>query len=166
MPAACGILAPQPGIEPVPPEVEARSLNHWTTREVPEFCFYTWPGHCPFVHSISQTWGSLTPYSWNLENSIGLIQEHLRSPKFWTYEGLICFGLLTSVAPRCMCLYCLRGLMPQWLLTAAAAVFLGGLNPSPARGQAHSHTLSRPQAPAPTIGSAEISTADWPAQLR
>ena len=30
----CGILVPQPGIEPVPPAVEAWSLNHWTTREV------------------------------------------------------------------------------------------------------------------------------------
>ena len=33
---ACGISVPWPGIEPVPPAVEARSLNHWTTREVPE----------------------------------------------------------------------------------------------------------------------------------
>ena len=32
---ACGILVPQPGIEPTPPAVEARRLNHWTTREVP-----------------------------------------------------------------------------------------------------------------------------------
>ena len=31
---ACKILAPQPGIEPVPPALGARSLNHWTTREV------------------------------------------------------------------------------------------------------------------------------------
>ena len=32
----CSIwLVPQPGIEPVPPAVEARSLNRWTTREVP-----------------------------------------------------------------------------------------------------------------------------------
>ena len=30
-----GILVPQPGIEPVPPAVEAQSLNHWTAREVP-----------------------------------------------------------------------------------------------------------------------------------
>ena len=30
-----GILVPQPGIEPTPPAVEAQSLNHWTTREVP-----------------------------------------------------------------------------------------------------------------------------------
>ena len=32
---ACGILVPRPGIEPMPPAVEAQSLNHWTTREVP-----------------------------------------------------------------------------------------------------------------------------------
>ena len=32
---ACSILVPQPGIEPVPPAVEAQSLNPWTTREVP-----------------------------------------------------------------------------------------------------------------------------------
>ena len=33
--AACGILVPQPGIEPVPAAMEGWSLNHWTTREVP-----------------------------------------------------------------------------------------------------------------------------------
>ena len=32
---ACGILAPRPGIEPMPPAVEAWSLNHWTNREAP-----------------------------------------------------------------------------------------------------------------------------------
>ena len=31
---ASGILAPRSGIEPEPPAVEARGLNHWTTREV------------------------------------------------------------------------------------------------------------------------------------
>ena len=41
--AACGLLVaagmrdlvPQPGIEPGPPALGARSLNCWTTREVP-----------------------------------------------------------------------------------------------------------------------------------
>ena len=33
--AAFGILVLQPEIEPVPPAVEAQSLNHWTAREVP-----------------------------------------------------------------------------------------------------------------------------------
>ena len=32
---ACGILVPQPGTEPKSPAVEAQSLNHWTSREVP-----------------------------------------------------------------------------------------------------------------------------------
>ena len=31
---------PQPRIEPMPPAVEAWSLNHWTTREVPGRYFY------------------------------------------------------------------------------------------------------------------------------
>ena len=34
--AACRILVPQPGIEPVPPAVEARSFNYWAAREVPQ----------------------------------------------------------------------------------------------------------------------------------
>ena len=36
---ACGILVPQPGMEPTPPAVEALevlSLNHWTALEVPK----------------------------------------------------------------------------------------------------------------------------------
>ena len=33
--ATGGIMVPPPGIEPVPPEVEAWCLNHWTSREVP-----------------------------------------------------------------------------------------------------------------------------------
>ena len=31
---ACGILVPRPGIKPMPPAVEAQSLNHWTTRGI------------------------------------------------------------------------------------------------------------------------------------
>ena len=30
---ACGVLAPQPGIDPGPPAVKVPSPNHWTTRE-------------------------------------------------------------------------------------------------------------------------------------
>ena len=32
---ACGILVPQPGMEPVPPVVGGWSFNHWIFREVP-----------------------------------------------------------------------------------------------------------------------------------
>ena len=37
--AACGILAPQPGIEPVHLAMKAQSLNHWITRGVPHIFF-------------------------------------------------------------------------------------------------------------------------------
>ena len=30
---ALGILFLWPGVEPIPPAVQAQSLNHWTTRE-------------------------------------------------------------------------------------------------------------------------------------
>ena len=33
---AYGTLVPQPGIELMPPALEAWSLNHWTAREVPK----------------------------------------------------------------------------------------------------------------------------------
>ena len=39
--AACGLLAPRPGIKPRPPAVEAQSPNHWTTREFPDWCLLT-----------------------------------------------------------------------------------------------------------------------------
>ena len=31
----CGLSVPQPGIELTSPALEVRSLNHWTSREVP-----------------------------------------------------------------------------------------------------------------------------------
>ena len=39
--AACGILVPQPGIEPEPPALAMQSLNCWTTREVPRQGFWS-----------------------------------------------------------------------------------------------------------------------------
>ena len=38
--AGCGILVPQPGIEPPPPALEAQSLNHWAAKEVPHLNFF------------------------------------------------------------------------------------------------------------------------------
>ena len=40
----CGILVPQPEMEPVPPALETQSLNHWVAREVPpSFLFWICP---------------------------------------------------------------------------------------------------------------------------
>ena len=32
----CGILVPQPGVEPTCPAEGAQSLHHWTSREIPK----------------------------------------------------------------------------------------------------------------------------------
>ena len=37
---AFGIFVLQPGIKPMPPAVEVRNLNHWTTKEVPNVLIY------------------------------------------------------------------------------------------------------------------------------
>ena len=37
---ACGILVPQPGIEPASPAVEALSLNHWEVQGSPQACIF------------------------------------------------------------------------------------------------------------------------------
>ena len=61
---ACGILVPQPGIEPVFPAVQVWSPNHWTAREFPEiyiyfsYCFEIW---CVF-HTYSTPQIGLTTF--------------------------------------------------------------------------------------------------------
>ena len=42
---ACGILVPRPGMEPMPPALEAQGFNHWTAREVPRALTFLlgWP---------------------------------------------------------------------------------------------------------------------------
>ena len=44
--AACRILVPWPGIEPLSPALEVQSLNHWTAREIPEGIWYRVSGRC------------------------------------------------------------------------------------------------------------------------
>ena len=48
-PAACRILVPQPGIKPMPPAMEAQSLNHWTTRDVPNMAYFKYLDHRLFT---------------------------------------------------------------------------------------------------------------------
>ena len=65
----CGILFAQPGKEPMPPALEALSLNHWTTREFPQiYCLtvcqksrHNWADSSVFVsqgctQSVAQSW--------------------------------------------------------------------------------------------------------------
>ena len=38
---ACGILVPQPGIEPRPSAVRVQSPNHWAAREFPDSIIFS-----------------------------------------------------------------------------------------------------------------------------
>ena len=59
--AACGILVPGPGIEPVSPAVESQSLNHSTAREVLELL--------SFNSSLSGVWLFCDPMDYSLPGS-------------------------------------------------------------------------------------------------
>ena len=54
--AACGILVPPPGIEPLVPAMEAQSTNHRTAGEIPKTPFL-YPLHiCAFSHLAQRWW--------------------------------------------------------------------------------------------------------------
>ena len=55
--AACGILAPRPGIEPGPWAVKAWSPNHWTTREFPRSASELGFASTPSVRRVGNTRG-------------------------------------------------------------------------------------------------------------
>ena len=59
----CGILVPQEDMQPVPPEVEVFSLNHWTDREVPAHVFLS---HLRFFGII----GELYIYSFQFSSVV------------------------------------------------------------------------------------------------
>ena len=51
---ACGILPPQPGIEPGPSAVKAQNPNHWSTREFPRILiFLSFHFYYPFFPLLS-----------------------------------------------------------------------------------------------------------------
>ena len=50
---ACGILVPRPGIRPIPPALEAQSLNHWTAREIPILTVLKYTVQWHWVYSIT-----------------------------------------------------------------------------------------------------------------
>ena len=69
---ACGILGSRPGMEPVLPAVEARSLNHWTTREFPQIFHFSKCLLCWFeclVYIQVPGWG------WDLQGSVHRIRK-------------------------------------------------------------------------------------------
>ena len=84
--AACGILVPPQGIKPMPPELGARSLNHWTTREVHIYIIYI---YIIYIYILFQI---LFHY--------GLLQDIEYSSLNYTV-GLCCLPILYTVV--CIC---------------------------------------------------------------
>ena len=69
---ACGILVPQPGIEPVPPAVEAQSLKHWTTREVPRVSLLNCISYLPY-----KVWYLSAPRSSNFVSYVHVYEQYI-----------------------------------------------------------------------------------------
>ena len=111
---ACRISAvPQLGMEPMPRAVEARSLNHWITREVP--CnaisyrqFLDLGGHrnsfsvvlAPFLLTISQCFGRwcISRPSQGTKLS-GMIHIQLSIPAYLKPPSIICHGISGILTP-------------------------------------------------------------------
>ena len=83
--AACGILVPWSGTEPVPTVLSAQTLNHWTTREVPVkpllllllLIFLFWfPNLLPFKIWVLNWGGKKNPISWSNWFASRLISLH------------------------------------------------------------------------------------------
>ena len=72
--AACGILVLWLGNEPAPPELEAWSLNHWTTRQVPLTSVFK------LIEGLKKFWLFDSLHKW--------------SNSKWSNKGHICFLLL------------------------------------------------------------------------
>ena len=114
----CGIF-PQPGIEPVPPAVEAQSSNHWTARELPVIilidCFIlTFAWRVEFSEALIQTlcakmeivkkekptsWLFLTYVSqWHVQGSLPTSRDDWQMGRFalqflvWQFLGIQRYG--------------------------------------------------------------------------
>ena len=70
--AACRILVPWPGIEPVPPAVEVWSPNHWTTREFLLVYFKIYPSS---VQPLSCVWIFAIPWTTARQASLSIINS-------------------------------------------------------------------------------------------
>ena len=86
--AACGILVPWPGLEPVSPALEGWSLNHLTTREVPKVSIVLMPRFTSQLQDVCWEW------SYN-SNSMWILKSTSISESLLRQLTKITFGLIT-----------------------------------------------------------------------
>ena len=83
--ASCRIIVPLPGIELMPPTLEAQSHNHWAAREVPILIFYYL-----FYKIYRYSWtfdGSIHNFS-TLEKQYAFSRNHTSHFEFWSFPRL------------------------------------------------------------------------------
>ena len=78
----CRILAPQPGIKPMPSAVEVWGLNHWTTRELPQIVIYGDIVHSVYMHFL------LLIKCKRITRHIAITDHSLPSLSFYTSHSL------------------------------------------------------------------------------
>ena len=86
--AACGILVPQPGIEPGPLAVKAQSPNHWTSKE--------FPGPTPLSLPLQATH--------HMATAMGMTFPKIPALNAFLYLGIKCvasWDLITYASPCC-----------------------------------------------------------------
>ena len=64
---ACGILVPQPGVEPRPWALKVRSPSHWTTRE--------FPAPASLYSLVNVSVGEIPVKRMCLLNSVGYVED-------------------------------------------------------------------------------------------
>ena len=89
--AACGILVPQPGIEPMPPIMEVQSLNHWIARETPTLHFRMITLAGSSVRNTAREERLHKTVRWETIRAAKELKEHCHLfIYFWLLLGLCC----------------------------------------------------------------------------
>ena len=83
---ACGILVLQPGVKPMPPEVEAWSFNPWTTREVPESMSTSFKGQERHVKHMIYT----LLCHWCCTSQFERVRHYKAELKWWLFAEDAC----------------------------------------------------------------------------
>ena len=112
---ACGIPVPWPGVRPVLPAMKAQSLNHWTTREVPEGLIFTSETQLLEASLHLPLWLVLL-------KSMGSSSYHRRKEDLWEISAFSPAEILSSPFQRLFCAKCFSDTISANLHNTATTV--------------------------------------------
>ena len=148
---SCGILVPQPEIEPLPPALEAQHLNHWTVGEVPwlfifKATFKSGPEHpwyrdewnlhhAPMELDLVWWSGSVDQSEWRTHSQGSWRGCYWSSDEWGTELLFFSLSFCLSVSPTAWCIM-RRGAFPCAVCFAPdTPMFIYILNHQPGRKQ-------------------------------